>query len=73
MNVRLNAEGFDVELGSIESLISGGVTFGVQRNSDDGRRVTEDMRSFHCLILKERCAKACMMIILSLLCYLMNQ
>ncbi|NRD73414.1 intermembrane transport protein PqiB [Shewanella sp. VB17] len=46
VNVRLNAEGFDVELGSIESLISGGVTFGVQRNSDDGRRVTEDMRSF---------------------------
>ncbi|MDD1780684.1 intermembrane transport protein PqiB [Enterovibrio sp. ZSDZ35] len=46
LNIKLNAQGFDVEVASLESLISGGVTFAVPNGQPSGHPVTEQMTSF---------------------------
>ncbi|MGL4380517.1 MAG: intermembrane transport protein PqiB [Vibrio sp.] len=46
VNLQLNAEGLQFSLGSIESLLKGGVTFGLLQEDDLGQPVTEQMSEF---------------------------
>ncbi|QIL86349.1 intermembrane transport protein PqiB [Vibrio sp. HDW18] len=46
VNLQLNAEGLQFSLGSIESLLKGGVTFGLLQEEDFGQPVTEQLTEF---------------------------
>ncbi|WP_277207745.1 intermembrane transport protein PqiB [Vibrio misgurnus] len=46
VNLQLNAEGLQFSLGSIESLLKGGVTFGLLQEDDFGQPVTEQLTEF---------------------------
>ncbi|MBE5159989.1 intermembrane transport protein PqiB [Vibrio parahaemolyticus] len=46
VNLQLNAEGLDFSLGSIESLLKGGVTFGQLREDDSGQPITQQLTEF---------------------------
>lgn len=46
VDLQLNAEGFEVKFGSLESLITGGVTFDTVPGLGAGDEVTEDMSHF---------------------------
>ncbi|MGR5194893.1 intermembrane transport protein PqiB [Vibrio rotiferianus] len=46
VDLQLNAEGFEVKFGSLESLITGGVTFDTIPGLGDGKEITEDMTKF---------------------------
>lgn len=46
VDLQLNAEGFEVKFGSLETLITGGVTFDTIPGIGDGAEVTEDMTKF---------------------------
>lgn len=46
MDLRLNSEGFEVKVSSLETLLSGGVTFDTAPNEDAGPQVTEQMTQF---------------------------
>ncbi|MEF1326415.1 intermembrane transport protein PqiB [Vibrio sp. M260121] len=46
VDLQLNAEGFEVKFGSLESLITGGVTFDTLPGQGAGDEVTEDMLHF---------------------------
>ncbi|MBP7189166.1 MAG: intermembrane transport protein PqiB [Thiopseudomonas sp.] len=42
LNISLDSQGFSVNMGSLESLVSGGITFGVPNNSPAGKKAKED-------------------------------
>lgn len=42
LNVSLDSQGFSVNMGSLESLVSGGITFGVPNNLPAGKKAKED-------------------------------
>ena len=42
LDVRLDSQGFKVNVGSLESLLGGGITFGVPSNMTNGHKVKED-------------------------------
>ncbi len=46
MDLQLNSEGFELKFGSLESLLTGGVTFDTVSGMDSGELLTEDMASF---------------------------
>ncbi|BCN23760.1 intermembrane transport protein PqiB [Vibrio alfacsensis] len=46
IDLQLNAEGFEVKFGSLESLITGGVTFDTIPGAGTGSEVTENMTQF---------------------------
>lgn len=46
MDLRLNTEGFEVKISSLETLLSGGVTFDTAPGEDTGPQVTEQMTQF---------------------------
>ncbi len=46
VDLQLNAEGFKVRIDSIESMLSGGVSFGEVENDNPGQLVTKDYREF---------------------------
>ncbi|ENM5738373.1 intermembrane transport protein PqiB [Vibrio mimicus] len=46
VNLQLNAEGLEFSLGSIESLLKGGVTFGLLQEEDSGQPITQQMTEF---------------------------
>ncbi|MEJ2764723.1 intermembrane transport protein PqiB [Photobacterium sp. MCCC 1A19761] len=46
VDLQMSAEGFNLKIGSIESLITGGVSFRVPRGNDPGKLITEDMTRF---------------------------
>lgn len=46
VDLQLNTEGFELKLGSIESLLTGGVTFDSMAGVDTGEPLTEDMMNF---------------------------
>jgi paraquat-inducible protein B len=46
MDIDLNTQGFNIHLGSLESLISGGVSFSVPKGMKSGETVTEQMKQF---------------------------
>ncbi|EGR4190341.1 intermembrane transport protein PqiB [Vibrio cholerae] len=46
INLQLNAEGLEFSLGSIESLLKGGVTFGQLQDDDSGQQITQQMTEF---------------------------
>ncbi|OEE66393.1 paraquat-inducible protein B [Enterovibrio norvegicus FF-33] len=46
LDIKLNAEGFSVNVASLESLMIGGVSFGVPDGNTDGSAITEQMLSF---------------------------
>lgn len=46
VDLQMSAEGFNLKIGSIESLITGGVSFRVPRGNDPGSVITDDMSRF---------------------------
>ncbi|HGS4651470.1 TPA: intermembrane transport protein PqiB [Vibrio cholerae] len=46
INLQLNAEGLEFSLGSIESLLKGGVTFGQLQEEDSGQPITQQLTEF---------------------------
>ncbi|WP_181710929.1 intermembrane transport protein PqiB [Vibrio tarriae] len=46
INLQLNAEGLEFSLGSIESLLKGGVTFGQLQEEDSGQPITQQLSEF---------------------------
>ncbi|EJL6955385.1 intermembrane transport protein PqiB [Vibrio cholerae] len=46
INLQLNAEGLEFSLGSVESLLKGGVTFGLLQEEDAGQPITQQMTEF---------------------------
>ncbi|UXI03778.1 intermembrane transport protein PqiB [Photobacterium sp. TY1-4] len=46
VDLQMSAEGFNLKIGSIESLITGGVSFRVPRGNDPGKLISEDMTRF---------------------------
>ncbi|ENM5834155.1 intermembrane transport protein PqiB [Vibrio metoecus] len=46
INLQLNAEGLEFSLGSVESLLKGGVTFGLLQEEDAGQPITKQMTEF---------------------------
>lgn len=46
VDLQLNAEGFNLRFGSLESLLTGGVTFDVPRGMDSGQPITKQMRRY---------------------------
>ncbi|WP_423839647.1 intermembrane transport protein PqiB [Vibrio mytili] len=46
VDLQLNAEGFEVKFGSLESLITGGVTFDTGPGLEPGKPLTEDLTNF---------------------------
>ncbi|EKO3536451.1 intermembrane transport protein PqiB [Vibrio fluvialis] len=46
VDLQLNTEGFELKVGSIESLLTGGVTFDTVPGMDSGELLTEDMTVF---------------------------
>ena len=46
IDLQLNAEGFDVKFGSIESILTGGVTFGPISGMANGEPLTKDLAKF---------------------------
>ncbi|MGF1759547.1 intermembrane transport protein PqiB [Photobacterium sagamiensis] len=46
VDLQMSAEGFNLTIGSIESLITGGVSFRVPEGSEEGRLITEQMSLF---------------------------
>lgn len=46
VDLQLNTEGFELKLGSLESLLTGGVTFDSVPGMDSGDPLTEDMTNF---------------------------
>ncbi|WP_434359175.1 intermembrane transport protein PqiB [Parasalinivibrio latis] len=46
VDLQLNAQGFNVDIGSLESLLTGGVSFTVPSGSPQGTPVTQQMASF---------------------------
>lgn len=46
LDIRLNAQGFAVQIASLESLVSGGVSFGVPDGQSKGYPITEQMTLF---------------------------
>ncbi|MGR5132194.1 intermembrane transport protein PqiB [Vibrio alfacsensis] len=46
VDLQLNAEGFEVKFGSLESMLTGGVTFDTLPGSGTSNQVTEDMKHF---------------------------
>ncbi len=46
VDLQMSAEGFNLQVGSIESLITGGVSFGVPEGEEEGVQVTTQMRAF---------------------------
>ncbi len=46
VDLRMSAEGFNLQIGSIESLITGGVSFGIPEDEDEGELVTSQMSKF---------------------------
>ncbi|MFH4663731.1 intermembrane transport protein PqiB [Vibrio cidicii] len=46
VSLQLNAEGLEFSLGSVESLLKGGVTFGLLQKEDSGQLITQQMTEF---------------------------
>lgn len=46
VSLQLNAEGLEFSLGSVESLLKGGVTFGLLQEEDSGQLITQQMTEF---------------------------
>lgn len=46
IDLQMSAQGFNLQIGSLESLLSGGVNFRVPEGSEEGSLVTTQMRSF---------------------------
>ncbi len=46
VNVSFNAKGFNIQVGSLETLINGGVTFAVPEGSPEGRPIGAEMPEF---------------------------
>nr|WP_086939340.1 intermembrane transport protein PqiB [Thaumasiovibrio occultus] len=46
VNVSLSANGVDLEIGSLESLLTGGVTMQVPQGRSSGKQITEDMTEY---------------------------
>lgn len=46
IDLRMSAEGFNLQVGSIESLITGGVSFGVPEGEEEGAQVTTQLSRF---------------------------
>ncbi|MGF1760642.1 intermembrane transport protein PqiB [Photobacterium sagamiensis] len=46
VDMQMSAEGFNLQIGSIESLITGGVSFRVPKGSEEGELVTTQMSQF---------------------------
>ena len=46
MDLQLNAEGFNLKFSTLESLITGGVTFDIPQGSEAGQPITEPMTRF---------------------------
>lgn len=46
VDLRMSAEGFNLQIGSIESLITGGVSFGIPDGEEEGELVTSQMSKF---------------------------
>ncbi len=46
MDINLNAQGFSIDFASLETLISGGVTFAVPEGSPEGERLNGEMPEF---------------------------
>ena len=42
LDISLDSQGFNVSMGSLESLVSGGITFGVPNNSPAGKKAKQD-------------------------------
>ncbi|MCV5918981.1 paraquat-inducible protein B, partial [Escherichia coli] len=46
VDLQLNAEGFEVKFGSLESMLTGGVTFDTVPGLESGEQLTENMVNF---------------------------
>jgi paraquat-inducible protein B len=46
VDLRMSAEGFNLQIGSLESLITGGVSFGVPDGEEEGEPVTTQLNKF---------------------------
>ncbi|WP_299019689.1 intermembrane transport protein PqiB [uncultured Photobacterium sp.] len=46
VDLKMSAEGFSLQIGSIESLITGGVSFRVPKGNEPGELITKDMSRF---------------------------
>ncbi|MFV0575139.1 MAG: intermembrane transport protein PqiB [Vibrio sp.] len=46
MKMQLNTKGFNLEIGSVESLLSGGISFHIPKDQDEGAPVTQELAKF---------------------------